>query len=357
MLLLVLLWIVKRNNELNFFSYNLKNTFILTYINIELKDSQKILSKGAIDKVNNVIVKISAISKTYKGIKVLDTVYMNIKKGQIYGLIGLNGAGKSTLMRVIAGLSLKDSGRVELFGQSDEINIEVSQRRMGCLIETPGIYVNKTAYENLEIERIQKGIPGKECIKKVLNQVGLVDLKNKKVRNFSQGMKQKLAVAMALLSDPEFLMLDEPINGLDPIAIIQLRELLNKLNIENGVTMLISSHILAELHQLANCYGIIHKGKLIEEITDSELDDKCKKLLHIKVDNAAKAAVVLNTKLQTRNFKVLPNNIIKLYDYVDNAGKVSKVLFGEGICVEEITPMGDDLEAYFAKVIGGELDA
>jgi ABC-2 type transport system ATP-binding protein len=308
------------------------------------------------DKVSNVIVKISAVSKRYKGIKVLDTVDMTIKKGQIYGLIGLNGAGKTTLMRVIAGLALKDSGSVELFGQSDEINIGDSRRRMGCLIETPGIYVNKTAYENLEIERIQKGIPGKECIEKVLADVGLIDVKSKKVRNFSQGMKQKLGVAMALLSEPEFLMLDEPINGLDPIAIIQIRELLKKLNVEKGVTILISSHILTELHQLATCYGIIHKGKIIEQITDSELEGKCKKLLHIKVDDASKAAVVLNTKLQTGNFEVLPNNVIKLYDYLDNAGKVSKVLSGEGISVEEIMPMGDELENYFSKVIGGSLD-
>ena len=307
--------------------------------------------------MNNVIVKTTAVSKSYKGIKVLDTVDMTIKKGQIYGLIGLNGAGKTTLMRVIAGLCVKDRGRVELFGKNDEITVQASRRRMGCLIETPGIYVNKTAYENLEIERIQKGIPGKECIEKVLNDVGLVDLKNKKVRNFSKGIKQKLGIAMALLSQPEFLMLDEPTNGLDPIAIIQLRELLKKLNIENRVTMLISSHILAELHQLVNCYGIIHNGKLIQQITDSELEEKCKKLIHIKVDDTAKASVVLNTKLQTTNFEVLPNNIIKLYDYVDNAGKVSKVLSGEGISVEEIMPMGDDLEAYFTRVIRGALDA
>jgi ABC-2 type transport system ATP-binding protein len=306
--------------------------------------------------LNKCIVKMSGISKIYKGIRVLDTVDMTIKKGQIYGLIGLNGAGKTTLMRVIAGLALKDSGSVELFGQSDEINIEASRSRMGCLIETPGIYVNKTAYENLEIERIQKGIAGKECIEKVLAEVGLIDVKSKKVRNFSQGMKQKLGLAMALLSEPEFLVLDEPINGLDPIAIIQIRELLKKLNVENGVTILISSHILTELHQLATCYGIIHKGKIIEQITDSELEGKCKKLLHIKVDDAAKAAVVLNTKLQTGNFEILPNNVIKLYDYLDNAGKVSKVLSGEGISVEEIMPMGDELETYFSRVIGGSLD-
>lgn len=306
--------------------------------------------------MNNIIVNISAVSKIYKGIKTLDTVDMTIKKGQIYGLIGLNGAGKTTLMRVIAGLCVKDSGRVELFSKNDETTVEANRKRMGCLIETPGIYVNKTAYENLEIERIQKGIPGKECIEKVLNDVGLVDLMNKKVRKFSQGMKQRLAIAMALISQPEFLMLDEPTNGLDPIAIIQMRELLKKLNVENGVAMLISSHILVELHQLANCYGIIHKGKLIEQITDKKLEEKCKKLLHIKVDDVAKAAVVLSIKLQTTNFEILPNNIIKLYEYVDNPGKVSKALSKEGISVEEIMPMGDDLEAYFTKVIGGSLN-
>ncbi len=169
-------------------------------------------------------------------------------------------------------------------------------------------------------------------------------------------MKQRLGIAMALLGNPEFLVLDEPISGLDPIAIIETRELLKKLNKEAGVTILISSHILEELYQLANCYGIIHKGKLIEQITDKELEEKCKKFLHIKVDNSAKAAVILNTKLSTSSFNILPNNIIRLYDYVDSSEIVSKAFAREGVLVKELMPMGDSLEDYFSKVIGGDID-
>lgn len=203
------------------------------------------------------------------------------------------------------------------------------------------------------MDRIQKGIPGKECIEKWLITVGLLDIKDKKVKTLSLGSKQRLAVAMALIGEPEFLILDEPINGLDPIGIIEIRELLKKLNVEYGMTMLISSHILGELYQVANNYGIIHKGRLIEEITADELNERCKKFIHIKVDNVSKAAVIMDKKLKTLNFDILHNNIIKLYDYIDDSGKVTEVLVKEGIIVEQIMPMREDLETYFAKVIGG----
>lgn len=228
---------------------------------------------------------------------------------------------------------------------------------MGCIIDTPVFYPDKTAYSNLEIERIQKGIPGKECIEKALTMVGLQDVKKKKVRNFSLGMKQRLGIAMALLGDPEFLILDEPINGLDPIGIVEVREMLKKLNVEYGVTILISSHILSELHQLANCYGIIHKGKLLDQITLEELTNRCKKFIFIKVDDATKAAFVIDKKLNTSNFQVLPGNIINLYDYLDQPGKVSTTLAVEGVVVEQITPVGDDLETFFSKLIGGAQNA
>ncbi|MCD3297666.1 ATP-binding cassette domain-containing protein, partial [Clostridium botulinum] len=192
------------------------------------------------------------------------------------------------------------------------------------------------------------------CIERVLELLNIEDFKNKKVKNLSLGIKQKVGIAMALIGDPEFLILDEPINGLDPISIIKLRELLKKLNKEYGITILISSHILEELHQLADCYGIIHKGKLIEEITDKQLQDKCKEYIHIKVDDVSRASVILNKKLSTLNLEVLPNNVIKLYDYVDNSGMVSKVLIEEGILVKEFITMGDNLEEYFSKVIGGK---
>ncbi|NLZ47625.1 MAG: ATP-binding cassette domain-containing protein [Clostridiales bacterium] len=307
--------------------------------------------------MENIILKSYNLSKTYNKINALEDVNITIKKGQIYGFIGQNGAGKTTLFRIISGLSFQSKGALELFGESEGRKLELARRRMGCIIESPVFYPFKTAYENLEIDRIQKGIPGKECIEKALTMVGLDKVKNKKVRNFSLGMKQRLGIAMALLGDPEFLILDEPINGLDPTGIVEIREILKKLNTEYGVTILISSHILAELYQLANCYGIIHKGKLLEEITAEELANRCQKFLYIKVDDVAKASVIIDKKLNSSNFKVLPGNIIRLYDYLDAPAKVSTTLTMAGIAVEQITPMGDDLETYFSKLIGGGSNA
>lgn len=307
--------------------------------------------------MENTVLKTYNLSKAYGRFNALDDVNLTIKKGQIYGFIGQNGAGKTTLIRIIAGLTFKRKGNFELFGENEGRNLEQARRRMGCIIDTPVFYPDKTAYSNLEIERIQKGIPGKECIEKALTMVGLQDVKKKKVRNFSLGMKQRLGIAMALLGDPEFLILDEPINGLDPIGIVEVREMLKKLNVEYGVTILISSHILSELHQLANCYGIIHKGKLLDQITLEELTNRCKKFIFIKVDDATKAAFVIDKKLNTSNFQVLPGNIINLYDYLDQPGKVSTTLAVEGVVVEQITPVGDDLETFFSKLIGGAQNA
>lgn len=211
-----------------------------------------------------------------------------------------------------------------------------------------------TAYQNLEAFRIEKGIPGKECIDKILKSVGLYEDRNKKLKNFSLGMKQKLALAIALLGDPEFLILDEPINGLDPMGIKEVRDILKKLNKEKNITMLISSHILGELYQLATCYGIIHKGKLMEQITLKELDEKCKRSLSIKVDDVNKAATILETELSTINFKILPDGTIKLYDYVDNLRLVSSTLTKANIIIDQIMPNESNLEEYFINLVGGD---
>lgn len=307
--------------------------------------------------MKDVILQTYGLTKAYGRFNVLEDVNMSIKKGQIYGFIGQNGAGKTTMIRLIAGLAFMSKGSIELFGESEERQIELARRRMGCIIDAPVFYPDKTAWSNLEIDRIQKGIPGRQCIEKVLTMVGLNDVKKKKVRNFSLGMKQRLGIAMALLGDPEFLILDEPINGLDPMGIVEVREMLKKLNVEYGVTILISSHILSELYQLANCYGIIHRGKLLEQITAEELSNRCKKFLYIKVDDAAKAAVIIDNKLNTSNYKVLPDNVIRVYDYLEQPGKVSTELAAGGVAVEQIMPVGDDLETYFAKVVGGGIHA
>ncbi|MPQ43573.1 ATP-binding cassette domain-containing protein [Clostridium tarantellae] len=302
------------------------------------------------------VLRTNNLTKKYKNHIVLNKVSINIKKGDIYGFIGKNGAGKTTLMRLITGLASISSGSIEIFGHDNLNKLEKERKRIGILIECPAISPNMTAYENMELVRLQKGIPGNMCIEEKLSLVGLKNDKKKKIKNFSLGMKQKLGLAMALLGDPEFLILDEPTNGLDPMGIVEMRELLKKLNKEKGITILISSHILSEVYQLANCYGFLNKGQLIEEITQKQLDERCKKVIELKVNNVEKATWVLENKLKTINFKVLPNNIIKLYDYIDNPGKVSKSLNNEDIIVNQIIVKGDELEDYFVNLMGGNFN-
>lgn len=207
------------------------------------------------------VLRTHSVSKQYKHQLVLNKVNLTIKKGSIYGFIGQNGAGKSTLIRLVTGLACPTMGKIELFGQSNERELIEARRRIGTIIEGPALYPHLSAAENLEAHRLLKGIPGKECIQKTLEIVGLQDTGKKKAKNFSLGMKQRLGIAIALIGDPEFLILDEPINGLDPMSVVEIRELLKKLNHEYGITILISSHILSELHLLATHYGIIHKGE------------------------------------------------------------------------------------------------
>ncbi|AUM94681.1 TPA: ABC transporter ATP-binding protein [Clostridium botulinum] len=301
------------------------------------------------------ILKTTNLSKRYKKDFAVNNLNISIKRGEIYGFIGENGAGKTTFIRMITGLVAPTNGEIKLFSKEKGDELGTVRKRIGALIERPAFYPYMTAYENLEAFRIQKGIPGKECIDKTLKSVGLYEDKNKKLKNFSLGMKQKLALAIALLGDPEFLILDEPINGLDPMGIKEIRELLKKLNKEKNITMLISSHILGELYQLANCYGIIHKGKLMEQITLKELDEKCKRSLSIKVDDVNKAATILETELSTNNFKIFPDGTIKLYDYVDNSRLVSSTLTKQNIIIDQIMPNESNLEEYFINLVGGDL--
>ena len=299
------------------------------------------------------VLKTKSLSKEYKKIVALENINISIKKGDIYGLIGENGAGKTTLTRLITGLIYQTNGEIELFEEMEASKLSKQRRRIGCIIESPVLYEDMTAKQNLEIIRVQMGIPGKGCIDEVLNLVNLPDTKSKKVKDFSLGMKQRLALAIALLGDPEFLILDEPINGLDPIGIIEFRELIKKLNREKKITILISSHILSELHQLATYYGIIHKGKLIEEISVEELNERCKKHINLEVDDSSKASIILENNLKIKNFSVLPNNVIKIYDYLDRVKLISNELVSNGVGIERINTQGDGLEEYFTRLIGG----
>ena len=300
------------------------------------------------------ILRTNHLSKKYRNAFALDDINISIKKGEIYGFIGQNGAGKSTLLRIVTGLAFPTSGSLELFGQDNPSMLTDAQKRMGAIIESPALFPNMTAYENLEVHRLQKGIPGKDCINETLELVGLTDTWKKRVKNFSLGMKQRLGLAMSLLSDPEFLILDEPTNGLDPMGIAELRELIKKLNREKGLTILISSHILSELHQLATHYGIIHKGKLLEEITAKELEEKCRQHLQIKVDDPTRGATVLEDSLSTNDFEVMPDGTIKLYSYLDDVRTLSMALTENGLVIEHLSENGDSLESYFSKLVGGD---
>lgn len=299
------------------------------------------------------ILRTNNLSKKYKNDFAIENINVTIKKGEIYGFIGQNGAGKSTMLRLVTGLAFPTSGSIELFGSENRSELTYGQKRIGAIIENPALLPNMSAYENLEVHRLQKGIPGSVCINKTLDLVGLTDTGKKKAKNFSLGMKQRLGLGIALLSEPEFLILDEPTNGLDPMGIVELRGLIKKLNREKGLTVLISSHILSELHQLATSFGIIHKGLLLEELTAKELDEKCKQHLRIKVDHPTMGATVLEQNLFTTDFEVMPDGTIKLYSDLDDVRKVSRVLTENGLVIEHLSQTGDSLERYFSKLVGG----
>ena len=253
------------------------------------------------------VLKTYNLCKKYKDQMAVVNVSMTIRKGDIYGFIGQNGAGKTTLIRMITGLARRTSGEIELFGGSGEEALNKGREFIGSLIESPAFYKNMTARENLEVSRLVRNIPGKECIDEVLNLVGLKDTGKKKVKDFSLGMRQRLGIANALLGNPKLLILDEPINGLDPMGIIEIRELLKKINKEKDITILISSHILGELSEMATTYGIIANGKLIEEISSSELSQKCRQYIDLKVDDAKKAVILLERQFGITDYEVLEN--------------------------------------------------
>ena len=298
------------------------------------------------------ILRTNTVSKKYTNYYAVDKVSISIKKGEIYGLIGENGAGKSTLMKMIAGLV---EPSIELFGNFVP---QTERYRMGCVIESPALYTELTTKQNLEVFRKAYGLSSKESVQQILKQVGLSQYENKIVKKFSLGMKQRLAIGIALLGNPDFLILDEPINGLDPTGIQDMRNFLLKLNREEHITIMISSHILGELSKIATKYGIIKNGKLIEEITAKELNEKCQCCLKIKASDTAQAAILIEKNLHTKNYEILSDNNIRIFEYVDNPGIVNSLLVNHGISVDECTVTKESLEDYFnEKMRGGIVNA
>lgn len=301
--------------------------------------------------MKEVVLKTNNLTKQYNKNVVLDNVNITIKKGDIYGLIGRNGAGKTTLMKIITTLASPTSGTFELFNTCSE-NDELfdNKKRVGSLIEYPAFYPNLSAYDNLKYYTIQRGIVDKNQINKVLELVNLTGTGKKKVKTFSLGMKQRLGIALAILNSPDFVILDEPINGLDPIGISELRDTFKKLS-DNGITLLISSHILSELYLLANEFGFLKNGKLIKELSKEKLDLECSKCLVIKTDDSKKVSVLLEKELNTNNYKVINNEEIRVYDYTDDSDKVSDVLVNNKIKIKGFYESGISLEEYFKEII------
>ena len=306
--------------------------------------------------MNEIILKTHNLTKQYGEQRAVDNINMTIKKGDIYGFIGQNGAGKTTLIRLITGLINKTCGDFELFSKSSEKDLNDVRTMIGSLIESPAFYGNMTARENLEVSRLVRDIPGKECIDEALKLVGLENTGKKKVKNFSLGMRQRLGIANALLGNPRLLILDEPINGLDPMGIVEIRELLIKLNKEKEMTILISSHILGELSELATTYGIIKQGKLIKELSQEKLREECKQYIELVVNDAKLAVIILEEEFDILEYEVLEGNTIKIFSHLEDIGKINSVLAKKDIIVEKIGLKGMNLEEYFVELVGGGLN-
>ena len=297
----------------------------------------------------NTILKVNGLTKKYGSKTALNNIAFNVEKGKIYGFIGENGAGKTTAIRAITGLSEAPAGTVELFGASDKKGLTKARRKMGYLVEHPILSMNDTAEGNLKMQQLLYGHRDDAKIKKILARVGLADVGRKKVKNFSLGMKQRLGIAMALVNDPEILILDEPINGLDPMGMVAVRELLKSLSTEDGITIVISSHILAELYQLVTDYIIISHGEIIEQISKEELDRKCTSYIVIETEQPQKAVQVLES-CGLKDVE-LDGDTIKIRDNIEQK-QVAMIMFNASIILTQLTRYEKSLEDHYIELLG-----
>ncbi|HGF7486222.1 ATP-binding cassette domain-containing protein [Enterococcus faecium] len=297
---------------------------------------------------NETVLKATGITKKYGAAKALDKVSIEIKRGMIYGLIGENGAGKSTFMRTIMGLISIDEGSIELFGTTD---LQAARRRMGQSIETPALYPELTARDNLRIQAANGGVSDRE-IEDLLKMMRLENTGKKKAKNFSLGMRQRLAIANALITNPEFLILDEPTNGMDPAGMAEMREIIQRLVKERGITVLLSSHLLDELSQIVTHYGILHEGHLIKELSKEELAQESRQFIKIDTSATEQAVTVLDS-LGYRDYFVQSSRVIQLFEGIDQVAAINQALVEAKVPVDGIHLVGQKLEDYFLQLTGG----
>ena len=298
------------------------------------------------------IIQTYQLTKTFKREDVIKPLNYSLRKGEICALIGKNGAGKSTFFKILAGQLMPTAGEIRIYGKSGK-EIDHAKKRIGFMIETPAFFPDFTATQNLEYFRIQRGVVDKKRIYEVLELVDLAKEKKKRFKDYSMGMKQRLGIALCLLSSPDCLVLDEPINGLDAEGIIEMRKLLRKLNQEKQITILISSHILTELELLATRFVFIKNGVIVDDLNKDALEQKSMKQIMLTVDNPAKVAQILEQTYADIQFKVLPDQVITIQNYIESSGEINRLLVDNGVLVKEFRIEAQKLEEYFLEFVEG----
>lgn len=305
--------------------------------------------------MSELLLQTRALTKQYGRHRAVDQVSMHIKKGAIYGFIGRNGAGKTTTLRMISGLASPTAGEIELFGCRGR-ELSRIRSRVGCLIEGPGLYGSMSARDNLKMKSMLLGVYKRGYEEELLDIVGLGGVGKKPVKRYSLGMKQRLGIALALVGEPDLLVLDEPINGLDPQGIAEVRDTVLKLNRERNMTILISSHILEELSKIATDYGIIHNGTLLQELTNEELMEKCSERLEVTLDDPERAVPVMD-RLGIKRYQVADREHIYIFERLEESAALNMAFAKAGIPVRGISVTNGELETYFLKLTGGGADA
>ncbi len=298
------------------------------------------------------VIETSGLTKAFGGKMAVDQFDMHVGQGDIYGFVGRNGAGKSTVMRMLAGLAEPTGGEVRVFGSSPcEAG---ASRRIGALIESPGLYGSMSATDNLMMKALALGLADpKDKVRDLLDLTGLGSVGSKATKNFSMGMKQRLGLALALLGSPDLLLLDEPLNGLDPEGAREIRRLIMRLNDERGITVVVSSHVLEQLGKMATRYGVIREGRMVRELTAAEVDQECSDFLQLEAANPALALAVLQERFAGLRFQSMPDGAIRIFGGAD-AGAVGAALNEQGIAVRGLYAHRRDLEEFFVEMMGAE---
>ena len=308
--------------------------------------------------MEEIIAQASDVEVLYGDHAALDKINMSVKRGEIYALVGKNGAGKTTLLRLFTGQNNPDYGTIELFGKSSTSGLNKARHKTGAIIETPAFYPFFSAERNLEFYRIQRGISDKGAVERVLRDTGLYEARNKKFKNFSLGMKQRLGIALAMMHSPEFLIMDEPINGLDPSGIVEMRKLMLKLNREQGLTIIISSHILSELANMATCYGFIDHGRILKELTAAELSDLESCYCTVKTSDNERAAALINERLKMSAVNDETCQAVIINEDNPSAHpateKISRLIVEEGLDLYSLEITRTTLEDYFIDLVEKE---